>query len=170
MARAQASQDAIHEFLAQKRIAMIGVSRDGRDFTRYLFRELLRYGYDVVPVQPNAAEIEGRRCFACVEDVRPPVDGAIIVTPARITASVVRDCIAAGIRLVWMHRGVGPGAASEEAVALCRDAGIRTVAGACPLMFLPQAGFIHRFHGFFAARRAYRRACGEGPPPLPPQG
>jgi hypothetical protein len=49
-----------------------------------------------------------------------------------------------------MHRGTGRGAVSATAMAYCRDHGIAVVEGACPFMFLPRAGLVHRTHGFFA--------------------
>jgi uncharacterized protein len=143
---ARASLDTIEDFLAQKRIAMVGVSRQGKDFSVMLFDELCRRGYDMVPVNPNANEICGRRCFARLQDVRPPVDGAILMTSAAVSETVVRDCAEAGIRRVWMYRAGGEGAVNAKAIEFCRANGIEVVPGECPFMFLPRAG-IHRLHG-----------------------
>jgi uncharacterized protein len=52
------------------------------------------------------------------------------------------------VRRVWMHRGGGQGAVNKEAADFCRQNGIRLVEGFCPFMFLPQAPFFHRVHGF----------------------
>ena len=54
------SFETIAEFLAQKHIAMIGISRNPKDFSASLFRELERRGYDIVPVNPKASEVMGR--------------------------------------------------------------------------------------------------------------
>ena len=94
----RASQEVIEDFLAQKRIAMAGISRDPANFSVKLFEELCRRGYDVVPVNPNTAEIEGRRCFACVQDIYPPVEGVLLMTSPEATETVVNDCAEAGIR------------------------------------------------------------------------
>jgi predicted CoA-binding protein len=48
--------EIIEDFLAQKRIALVGLSRQPKDFSVMLFEELCRRGYDVVPVNPGAAE------------------------------------------------------------------------------------------------------------------
>lgn len=142
-------------FLARGRIALVGVSRNQRGFSRQVLRELLRRGYDVVPVNPLLTQVEGRTCHARVQDIPSPVAGALIMTPPGQTEQVVRDCIQCGIRSVWMHRGAGVGAASPEAIALCRAQGIEVVAGLCPFMALPGAPWPHRLHGFFR-RRALR--------------
>ncbi len=152
--------DKAREFLAQKRIALAGVSRHEKDFSRMMLRELLRRGYDVVPVSRTLAEVEGRRCYARLQDVQPPVAGALILTPSSVTEQVVRDCIEAAIPRVWMHRGGGPGAASPAAVELCKANGIELVTDLCPFMVLPDAAWPHRVHGFFrraALRRRFRR-------------
>jgi uncharacterized protein len=142
------SLETIEDFLVQKRIAMIGVSRDSKDFSVALFQELEKRGYDIVPVNPKASEIVGRRCFAHVQDIQPPVDGALLMTKPDITDAVIKDCAAAGIRRIWMYRAGGKGAVSEQAVAFCQEHGIRLVPGQCPFMFLPGIGGVHKFHGF----------------------
>ena len=136
----------IHDFLAQKRIAVIGVSRKPDEFSRHVFRELARRDYDVVPVNRVGGTLDGRPCYARIQDVFPPVDGALLMTPPDATERVVKDCAEAGVTRVWMHRGGGQGAVSDRAVVYCRQHGISVVAGACPFMFLRQAGFAHRAH------------------------
>ena len=140
--------EAISDFLRQKRLAVVGVSRTEKDFTRDMFRELLKRGYDAVPVNPAVTEIEGRRCYARVQDIAPAVAGALVMTPPKQAESVVMDCAAAGIGRVWLYRAVGQGALSKAAVGYCKANGISVVPGYCPHMFWKDAAFIHRLHGF----------------------
>ena len=105
MATQSASLETIEDFLAQKRIAMAGISRDPANFSVKLFEEFCRRGYDVVPVNPHTAEVQGRRCFARVQDIQPPVEAVLLMTSPEATESVVNDCAEAGIRRVWMYRG-----------------------------------------------------------------
>ena len=138
----------IHDFLGRKRLAMIGVSRNEKDFSRLLFREFLRRGYDAVPVHPSAGELDGRPCFAHVQEIAPPVEAALLLTSPAVTDHIVEDCAAAGVQRVWMHRAAGSGAVSPKAVAFCESHGLGVIAGECPLMFFPDAGlFPHRLHG-----------------------
>ena len=113
-----------------------------------LFEELCRRGYDVIPVNPNAAEVQGIRCFARVQDIQPPVDGALLMTSPEATETVVNDCAEAGIRRVWMYRAAGQGSVSAKAVEFCLGRGMLVVPGQCPFMFLPDTAGFHRFHGF----------------------
>ncbi|MEI9977350.1 MAG: CoA-binding protein [Ignavibacteriota bacterium] len=138
----------IQEFLGQKRLAVVGVSRNPKDFTRSVYAELLRRDYDVVPVNPEAPDIAGRRCYAHVTEIEPPVDGALLMTKPAVTDRVVQECQAAGIRKIWMYRATGSGAVSTAAVRYCAANGMSVVAGECPFMFLPESAWFHRFHGF----------------------
>ena len=148
MGEPKVSLETIEDFLAQKRIAMVGISRQPKEFSALLFEEFRRRGYDVVPVNPHTADAQGRTCFARVQDIRPPVDAAILMTSPEVTDAVVRDCAEAGIRRVWMYRAAGHGAVSPKAVEFCRDHGIQVVPGECPFMFWGEAHAGHRFHGF----------------------
>jgi predicted CoA-binding protein len=151
------SLDEAQAFLAAKRIAVVGVSRNAKDFSRMVFAELARRGLDVVPVNPALGEaaVDGRRAFARVGDVAPAADAALLLVPAARAEEAVKDCLAAGVRRIWFHRGAGAGSASAEALAMCREGGVVPVQGLCPFMALPDAGFPHRVHGFF--RRALAR-------------
>lgn len=144
-----ASKRVIDSFLACRRLAVVGVSRDPRDFSRSLFRAFAERGYDVVPVNANGGTIEGREAARRLADVQPPVEAALLMTPQDASAAVVRDCAAAGVKRVWLYRAAGAGAVSPQAVAAARERGMEIVDGACPFMFLPGASLFHRVHGFF---------------------
>jgi predicted CoA-binding protein len=139
----------IQDFLAQQRIAVVGVSRNPKDFSRTLLHEFKERGYDVVGVNPELAEIDGDRCYAHVQEIQPPVSGAILMTPPNVSEQVVHDCSEAGIKRVWMYRAGGEGGAvNDEAVHFCESNQMSVIAGECPLMFLPATGWFHRAHGF----------------------
>ena len=148
MSAATTSLKQISEFFAQKRIAMVGVSRDPKDFTRILYAEFKKRGYDIIPVNPNLSDLDGQRAYARVQDIKPGVDGVLVVTPSKATDQVVRDCAEAGVTRVWLHRGEGIGSVSDQAVTFCQEHGINVVVGHCPFMFLPQTPFFHKIHGY----------------------
>jgi predicted CoA-binding protein len=140
--------EQIQDFLDHKRIALVGVSRQPTDFSRSVFREFLNRGYDMVPVNPDVLDVEGRTCYAHLQDIQPPVDGVLFMTPPEVTAQLVPDCQAAGVKRVWMFRGAGHGAASNNTVVACEEQGMSVIPGECPFMFLPGTSWFHRFHGF----------------------
>ncbi len=138
----------VEDFLALRRIAMVGVSRNPEDFSRKLFHEMSDRGYDMVPVNLAAEEIDDKECFQCLQAIKEPVEGVLVMTPFHETLRVVQDCADAGIRQVWIYRASGRGAVSPEAVEFCKQHEIRVVEGHCPFMFLPDTAFAHRAHGF----------------------
>jgi len=148
-----ATMAAIRDFLGQKRLAFVGVSRQKSDYSRMLFREFGARGYDAVPVNPNVGEIEGRHCFASVQEIEPVPDGVVLLTAPAVTGQVVGDCIAAGVKRIWIRRAGAKDAAGKEALRECQARGVTVISGECPFMFLkgsyqePGGGF-HRFHGF----------------------
>ncbi len=136
-----ASGSDIRDFLAQRSLAIAGVSRKGRGFGAIALRELGRRGYDMHVIHPGADEIQGRRCARSVRDVADRVGGLLLVTRPAVTTGLVREAAQAGIRRIWMQQG----AESDEAISICRENGIAAVHGECILMFAQPAGF-HRFH------------------------
>ena len=145
----------IDEFLAQKNLAFVGVSRDSKQFANSVYRRLRGSGRTLYPVNPAAGgdPLEGDRSYAQLAEVPEPVDGVVVMVPAEAAADVVRQAVERGIARVWLHRGAGKGSVSAEAVQICRDNDIAVVDGACPLMFDEPVGGVHRIHRFFAGRR-----------------
>ena len=139
----------VRDFLAQKRIAIVGVSHDPKDFSRSLLRTLRERGYEAVAVNPHLEEAEGAPCFGRLSDVQPPVDGALLMTSPGVTDQVVRECAELHIPRVWMYRAGGDGAVSPQAAQFCEEHGIKVVAGECPYMFLTGEHWFHRLHGFY---------------------
>src|SRR5664279_4566839 len=119
----------VRDFLAQKRFAFVGVSRQPKDFSRMLFREFKTRNYEPVPVHPEAAEIEGARCFAHLKDIQPPVDTVLLMTSPTVTNLLVRECVEAGIKRVWFYRGASQGSVTDSALEICEANGIRTIPG-----------------------------------------
>lgn len=141
------TQAVIDDFLAGKRVAVIGVSRRPQHFGNAIYRELRKKGYEVFAVSPSVDQIEGDRCYHKVSEL-PEVDGAVVMVGKNAAAAVVEECADAKIPRVWLHQGAGAGAVSDEAVALCHAQGIPVVDGACPMMYAKPVGFLHRAHRF----------------------
>lgn len=137
----------IDDFLAQRRIAIVGASRDPKELSHVLWQELRQRRYEAVPVNPTTTELDGQPCYPSVGAVDPPVQAALIMTPASAAADVVDACAAAGIHHVWLYGGMGGGSASKAAVERAAAHGMNAVVGHCPYMFLPGTPFVHGLHG-----------------------
>jgi predicted CoA-binding protein len=136
----------VHDFLAQKRIAVAGVSRNNSNqgAGNLIYRRLKRTGHDVFPVNPQMQSFDGDRCYPNLQSIPGGVDGVVIITRPEVTARIVHDCNAAGVRRVWMHQSIGKGSSiSPEAVEYCRQHEISVIAGACPMMYGDNVDFGH---------------------------
>lgn len=149
------TKSAIDSFLSERRIAMVGVSRNERHFSRALWKAFRERGFDVVPVHPAAPEIDGVQAAAGIEAAG--AGAALIVTPPGEAERVVGECAKAGVKKVWLYASVGAGCATPGAVAAARVAGLETVEGECPLMWLEKTEWIHGAH------KALRRVFGKLP-------
>ena len=136
-------KEAALEFLAQKRIAVVGVSRDPKQTANLIYRRLRGDGREVIPVNPNATELEGDPCYPALSAIPGGVDAVLIFTRPETAEQIVRDCATAGIRWVWMHRSLGQGSVSAEATAIGKRAGITVIDGACPMMYLQPVDIFH---------------------------
>lgn len=98
------TKNDIEDFLAQRRIAFVGVSRDPKQFANRICHALKQKGYQLYPVNPHAEQMDGERCYSGVANLPEPVDGALIMVPPRAATEVVRQCADAGIRRLWLGR------------------------------------------------------------------
>lgn len=149
------SRQAIDNFLAQKNIAVVGVSRDGKKFPNAVYRELRDHGRTVYPVNAEADTVEGVPAYHRLADVPDPLDGVMIVLRAEDAKQAVRDAIDRGARRIWLHHGFGPSAVSDEALAMCRDAGVEVIDGACAFMYDEPVHGMHHVHRVLTHNRAH---------------
>src|SRR6476469_9742655 len=133
-----AFETKVNDFLAQKRIAVAGVSRNRSHHPvgNLIYRRLKETGHDVFPVNPHMQAFEGDRCYPDVPSIPGGVDGVVIITRPEVTERIVHDCDQAGVRRVWMHQSLAKGSSvSPAAVEYCRQHEINVIAGACPMMY-----------------------------------
>ena len=138
-------KEAASTFLANKRVAVTGVSRTPKTHgSNTVYRRLRERGYDVFAVNPNANEVEGDRCYEDLRSIPGGVDAVVIGTRPEIAEGTVRECAELGIKHVWMHWGGGASSVSAAATEYGRQHGITVIDGGCPLMFGPTADFGHK--------------------------
>jgi predicted CoA-binding protein len=143
-------KEAASEFLASKRVAVTGVSRQPKDHgSNIVYKRLRERGYEVFAVNPNADEVEGDPCYHGLRSIPGGVDAVVIATRPEIAEETMRECAELGIKHVWMHRGPGAGSVSEAAADYGRQRGIAVIAGGCPCMFDPTADAGHKAMRFF---------------------
>ena len=128
----------VHDFLAQKRIAIAGVSRNNSHHPvgNLIYHRLKNTGHEVFAVNPNMQTFEGDRCYPDLQSIPGGVDGVVIITRPEVTERIVHDCKDAHVGRVWMHQSIAKSSSvSASAVEYCRRHDISVIAGACPMMY-----------------------------------
>ena len=138
----QSIAEAASDFLAHKRVAVTGVSREPKSHgSNTVYKRLRERGYDVFAVNPNAKEVEGDRSYKDLRSIPGGVDAVVIGTRPERAEAAMQECAELGIKHVWMHWGAGASSVSEAATVYGREHGITVIDGGCPLMFGPTADF-----------------------------
>jgi uncharacterized protein len=141
----QSIAEAASEFLAHKRVAVTGVSREPKSHgSNNVYKRLRERGYEVYAVNPKADEVEGDRAYKDLKSIPGGVEAVVIGTRPERAESTVRECADLGIKHVWMHWGPSGSSVSEAATDYGRKHGITVIDGGCPLMFEPTADFGHK--------------------------
>ena len=149
---------SIDDFLAQRHLAVVGVSGKPNDFPVTIVKELRDHDYDVAAVGAHVDDVGGVPAYHSLEDVPGELDGVVVMVRSEAAADVVRQAADRGVPRVWLFKGAGHGAVSDEAIGYCRAHGVDVVEGACPLMFLEPVKGVHRFHRFVSPRARRVRA------------
>ena len=136
--RTRPIKEAAAVFLANKRIAVTGVSRNPQSHgSNVVYQRLRARGYEVFPVNPNAHVVEGDRSYPDLKSIPGGVSAVVIGTRPEVAESTMRECVELGIKHVWMHRSVDRGSVSGAAIDYGRQHDINVIPGGCPLMFEP---------------------------------
>lgn len=140
------------EFLAQRSIAIVGISSKQDALANHLYKALRTPQRKVTAVHPGMNAFEGDPCYPSLQAIPYAVDGVFIAAKPENAERAVDECIALNIPRVWMHYSFGlqysphsPAASSVSSAAVqkCRDHGITVIPGACPMMFLEHRDPFH---------------------------
>ncbi len=149
----------VQDFLAQKKIAVVGVS-DRRDTGCNLaYRKFKVEGYRVSAVNPRINTFEGDPCYPNLQSIPEKPEAVFILASPKVTEQIVQQCVEVGVKHVWMHcmMGTRPGlvagmsSVSPEAVRMCKENGIAVIPGACPNQYLKPDGAHALMKGLFRA-------------------
>lgn len=136
------TKKAIADFLSNRAIAVVGVSRDKKKFGYAVYKHLRDRNYKTFPVNPNVTEIDSDKCYPSLAAVKEKIDGIILVVPPKVSENVVREANDLGIKSIWFQQGSG----SDEAVKFCEENNMSCVRNECIMMFTEPVESIHKFH------------------------
>lgn len=140
------------DFLAQRTIAVIGISSKPQALANTLYKVLRTPQRNVIAVHPRLPSFEGDPCYPTLQSIPQKIDGVFIAAKPENAERAVDECIALNIQRVWMHNSFGlqytshpssTSSVSVNALQKCREHAISVIPGACPMMFLDKRDPFH---------------------------
>lgn len=110
-----------------KTIAVVGYSTDETKPSHDIAHRLMRFGYQVSPVNPTAASTPELTIYPSLAAVPGPVDIVDVFRRADALPGVVEEAIAAGAKAIWMQLGI----VNEDAARRAEEAGLKVVMDRC---------------------------------------
>jgi len=135
-------KESISQFLAPKKLAIAGVSRNTKKFGYAIFNELRQKGYEICPINPNTDEIDGIKCYKSVSEIPADFEKLFIVTPKNETDLILKQASEKGIKHVWIQQMSN----TKETSEIATKNGINLIEKECIFMFAEPVTSVHKFH------------------------
>lgn len=132
----------IEQFVSQKRIAVVGMSRSGKKFGNMAAKELKAKGYEIFAVHPDVAEIDGIACSPNLQSLSGKIDAVWISVPPARVSPVLNEASEIGLKNIWLQQG----AWSAEVQQTIDQLGLPVVSKKCIMMYAPPVKSVHKFH------------------------
>ena len=136
------SKNTIDNFLENKKMAMAGVSRNKKKFSRVIFKELRDKGFEIIPINPNASEIEGVTCYSDVNSIPGEIENLFVVTPKSQTEEIVKQAKEKNIKRIWIQQM----SETFESLKIAKEANMELIYKKCIFMYAEPVKGIHKFH------------------------
>jgi len=141
----------VQDFLAQKKVAVVGVSDKRETGSNMAYKKFKENGYQVFAVNPRLSNFQGDTCYGDLKSIPEKVEAVFILASPKVTDKIVEQCVELGVKHIWMHclmgtkQGLSPSttSVSQNAVNICQENGITVIPGSCPNQYL-QPDFGHK--------------------------
>jgi len=117
------TDDDIRKIYSLKNIAVVGMSKNPDKAAHYVPKYLIENGYNVIPVNPTATEILGRKCYPSLLDVLGAVDVVDVFRPSEQLVPVIEEAVKIKPKVIWLQEGIH----NEQAEDIARKARIPIV-------------------------------------------
>lgn len=125
-------ENTIKAMLDMKKWAVVGAHPKPDKFGNKIYNKLVKFGYDVTPVNPVYDTVEGVKTVKSLMDVEGEIECINVVVSPKRAIQVVKDAVELGIKYIWFQ----PGAFDETVIDLAENAGLEVVFHACVLVEL----------------------------------
>lgn len=135
-------QNIINSIVNSKNIALAGISEDTKKFGNTLYKELTSKGYNIFPIHPAKAEINGIKCYPNLHEIKDKIEALLICVKPDKALDLIKQAKEANISNIWLQNGAG----SPEVIKLAKELNLNIVANRCILMYAPPVKSVHKFH------------------------
>lgn len=132
--------DMMEDFLRMKKWAVVGATDNEDKFGYKIYKCMKDAGYEVYPVNPGVAVIDGDKCYPSVNDLPEKPEAVDLVVPEKVGEQVIRELAAEGISHVWLQ----PGANAESVVKLAKELGLEVIDDGCVMKEIRVRGISHK--------------------------
>ena len=123
------NDDEIRRILSLKKVAVIGMSKHSRKAAQFVPKYLSENGFEIIPVNPTAEEILGKKCYSEISEVEGEIDIIDVFRPSDKVLSIIKEAIKKKPKVIWLQEGIH----NQEAEELVVKAGIKVVFNRCML-------------------------------------
>jgi len=123
------TDEQIIKFYELKNIAVVGMSKNPEKAAHYVPKYLAEKGYNIIPVNPTADEILGKKCYSELSDIPYHIDIDDVFRPSEQVMPVINEAIKLKPKVIWLQEGIH----NVEAESLAQKAGIEVIFNRCML-------------------------------------
>jgi predicted CoA-binding protein len=123
------SDDEIRKIYSLKNIAVVGMSKNPDKAAHYVPKYLHDHGYNIIPVNPTATEILGKKCYPSLLDIPVEIDIVDVFRPSEQVKPVIEESIKIKPKVIWLQEGIH----NLEAETIAQKSGIKVVFNRCML-------------------------------------
>lgn len=123
------TDEEIRKIYSLKNIAVVGMSKNPDKAAHYVPKYLYEHGYNIIPVNPTATEILGKKCYSSLLDISDEIDIVDIFRPSDQVLQVIEESVKIKPKVVWLQEGIH----NPEAEEIAQKSGIDIVYNRCML-------------------------------------
>jgi len=123
------TDDEIRKIYSLKNIAVVGMSKNPDKAAHYVPKYLDEQGYNIIPVNPTATEILGKKCYSSLLDIPDEIDIVDVFRPSDQVLQVIEESVKINPKVIWLQEGIH----NSEAERVAQKSGIDVVFNRCML-------------------------------------
>jgi hypothetical protein len=119
--------EEIKEIYDLRNIAVVGLSKDIKKPSHRVVAYLITKKYRIIPVNPTAERILGKKVYRSLLEIEEPIDIVDIFRPSEDVVPIVEQAIEKKAKVIWMQESI----VNEKAAVMARSAGLKVVMNRC---------------------------------------